>query len=66
MFGSVLLFFSYLSNKLYSESISTYETDGSEINLKVESIYFWNKNGKLVVICINKKGERIQKFFTPN
>lgn len=53
-------------NALNSESISTYETDDSEINLKVESIYFWNKNGKLVVMCINKKGERIQKFFTPN
>lgn len=51
-------------NALNGKSISTYETDDNEINLKVESIYFWNKNGKLVVMCINKKGERIQKFFT--
>lgn len=52
-------------NALNSDNISTYETDDDEINFKVANIYFWNKGEKLVAVCINKKGEKIQKFFVP-
>lgn len=51
MFGSVLLFFSYLTNKLYSDSFSRYGTGST-----AQTILPVNSGGATVVIAYSRGG----------